>query len=1598
MVHSAFKLSSSVLALAMLGSCGGGGGGDPTPAPVITGVTATFDYNWDATSGSLGGGDSGVGAGADGDGGVGGGGDFGQFRNALVIVKLKDGTVLGSAKTDPNNGMVTIYPGKTYQGPLYLELRGSADATYYEEGKDTYVPFPEGAVVRAIVPKIDKNIGITIITDAAYRLLTEGATPVAGIAAATPAQITAANNTVRDIVNQQFPKALEVTDITRLPFIKSATVGKTLPVNSTSAEGKRGVYGLVSGAFSKQAAMFNANDAAPTLSALKQLGEDLRDGKLDGMNGSAIAVAADKRTYDPQTVAGELSAALAQQSFRFGDTSAEQALPPVTNFGNVRYEGYLFDASLNNKGEAFTTVAGWVSVNDPTDSLGGPPLGAARPKTTPAARVFGVFGNFGHGGMFLKTDATDSLSSIYAVGDNVNGELGVGNKTATLGAVVKLTLPGVLTHVAGGLSHTVARLADGSVYSWGDNLYGQLGQGVDWNTLQGSTTPLKVTLPAGAVAVAASNTASYALFADGTVYSWGSSWGFGLLGDGNKNGVRTSPGPVMSPTGPLSGVVQIAARDNDVVVLKADGSVWTWGAHPSDNSAYVPGDPTAPYAGGSPMATQIVGIPAGTQIRKILTEQGLFVALTTEGRVYTWGVHFDITAGEILRVLVPEMVLGLPPVRDLMPGGFVGYGSRPFDRLTAMAIDYRGTMWKVRGLVAEQFHPATPIEQRRPKHDPAAGALPPCKTCHLILTDWPLTSPIDTTGAATCVPPSTIHESGSISLIHADTMCEQCHNPARTIGRPSFTNGWLNCARPSNLPVRPTPVGPPVAPAGTPECQVPVGHVFTPPGTVCASCHNSIIAVPLQSVRPACITPNPNSAQLPTLQTTATISGATYNGGTVIAAGSTVSTTTPTLQGTISAALLSGQTLRVLRNGTALVPGLATVSGLTWNYAETAAPNGPLAYTVRVEALPNFGAKSNSFAFTVDTVASSIVANVLGVADTGPIANNAFTTDTTPDVTGALAGGTLAVGDVVRVLRNGATAGSATVSGTSWSYNETAALALGDYTYTALVVDAAGNLGSIGSNWTVRITSLPTTTITQVLDSPGGTVLASGAVTAGPTPRIAGSVNPALLAGQLVRVLRNGTAVGTAIVSGTAWTFDDSITTPVSGTQTYTARAEAGTLNGVASAGYAIFVDTIAPPAVASVTGIFDDFVGAVPVGGSTTDSTPLVSGTLSTTMNAAGASAETLQVLRNGTVIAATPSISGLTWSLTEPVAMAASATNVYSARVVDAAGNLSTGGATRSVTYDATTRTALIGGALNLSTNAPIASGPSSFTSASSVRLSGSVSATLLTGQVVRVWRNGTALIPGTATMNGLQWTFDEVNPPNGALSYAVRVESSGLASALSPAYTFTVDTIAPAQTFTFTAFSSVAPNSTTDPLLGVATPANSSIADGGTTNDPTPTIRVTLSSALGSGETLVIRRVLNGGTTTPTVTFGPSCGNNCFEFTESSKVVLIPVPTDSPNTPNAGLPVAGAAQYRVSVRDAASNETVTPGTFSFTFNYFTCNQVRANDTYRRVVSPTGFHQDVTNSAVNCAGCHSTSAPVSATYVAVPKTGPTYWCRRPF
>ncbi len=97
-----------------------------------------------------------------------------------------------------------------------------------------------------------------------------------------------------------------------------------------------------------------------------------------------------------------------------------------------------------------------------------------------------------------------------------------------------VTLPsGVtgFTAVAAGGEHTLAIGSDGNLYAWGDNGYGELGNG----TTTSSTTPVEVHMPAGILAtqIAAGLLDSLAIGSDGKVYAWGDN-GYNELGDGNS--------------------------------------------------------------------------------------------------------------------------------------------------------------------------------------------------------------------------------------------------------------------------------------------------------------------------------------------------------------------------------------------------------------------------------------------------------------------------------------------------------------------------------------------------------------------------------------------------------------------------------------------------------------------------------------------------------------------------------------------------------------------------------------------------------------------------------------------------------------------------------------------------------------------------------------------------------------------------------------------------------------------------------------------------------------------------------------------------------
>lgn len=161
----------------------------------------------------------------------------------------------------------------------------------------------------------------------------------------------------------------------------------------------------------------------------------------------------------------------------------------------------------------------------------------------------------------LKSDGT-----VWAWGYNVCGQLGDGTTTSKTTPVQVFGLTGI-TAIAGGGYHSLALKSDGTVWAWGDNGYGQLGDG----TITQRIAPVQVYGLTGITTIAAGNCHSLALKSNGTVWAWG--WnGYGQLGDGTTTDKIT---PVQVSC--LTGITTIAAGGISSLALKSDGTVWAWG-------------------------------------------------------------------------------------------------------------------------------------------------------------------------------------------------------------------------------------------------------------------------------------------------------------------------------------------------------------------------------------------------------------------------------------------------------------------------------------------------------------------------------------------------------------------------------------------------------------------------------------------------------------------------------------------------------------------------------------------------------------------------------------------------------------------------------------------------------------------------------------------------------------------------------------------------------------------------------------------------------------------------------------------------------------
>jgi alpha-tubulin suppressor-like RCC1 family protein len=246
--------------------------------------------------------------------------------------------------------------------------------------------------------------------------------------------------------------------------------------------------------------------------------------------------------------------------------------------------------------------------------------------------------------------AVDTRGHAWGWGDNGGGELCLGT-TGSLSLPVRLPLHHV-TALAGASNHALYD-ADGTVYACGQNVEGDLGDG----SRSGSTTPVRVEgLREGSggggksvVKLVAAFANSGALLSDGEYFDWGYNRG-GQLGDGHVNGSSDVPVRVHLPF-PVTQVAQGGSiwSNGQTLVMLSNGSLWAWG---SDRFGQLGDGKT-----GIRRAPVRFRAPAGVTYAHLATGSATSYAVSTTGGVYAWGVNFVGQVGDGLTTTAPRPVL-----------------------------------------------------------------------------------------------------------------------------------------------------------------------------------------------------------------------------------------------------------------------------------------------------------------------------------------------------------------------------------------------------------------------------------------------------------------------------------------------------------------------------------------------------------------------------------------------------------------------------------------------------------------------------------------------------------------------------------------------------------------------------------------------------------------------------------------------------------------------------------------------------------------------------------------------------------------------------
>jgi alpha-tubulin suppressor-like RCC1 family protein len=251
---------------------------------------------------------------------------------------------------------------------------------------------------------------------------------------------------------------------------------------------------------------------------------------------------------------------------------------------------------------------------------------------------------------YVHSVVFDNNSTLMTAGYNGFGQLGDGTLTTPVPFVNNPFNLGRVSGYAAGANHTLAFSNHSTIWGWGSNLHGRLGINSNPAYLKTATTgsdaftkypvPFKVHNEVLSIATGWNHSLAVA-GPNGSVLSWGEN-NFGQLG--NDGGINKKfedqplPGAVLGEngTGTLDNIVQVAAGGSHCLALRADGTVYSWGDNQFGQLGYKTATDAAPTLY---FATHPKQVPLPGTVVEIAAAGSFSAARLADGTVWAWGYN-----------------------------------------------------------------------------------------------------------------------------------------------------------------------------------------------------------------------------------------------------------------------------------------------------------------------------------------------------------------------------------------------------------------------------------------------------------------------------------------------------------------------------------------------------------------------------------------------------------------------------------------------------------------------------------------------------------------------------------------------------------------------------------------------------------------------------------------------------------------------------------------------------------------------------------------------------------------------------------------------